>query len=98
MLTDIPRSALVVLGMLTIKGPLTPKEISDSSRLPARTVSFALRRLVGLKLIAKKPNFEDMRQSIYHVRQSELRTLLQEPSAFPLIHWPQALLDWSRKT
>ena len=73
---DLPRSAIVVLDRLTHEGPMTPKDISSKVDLAPRTVSFALRKLMGQKLCRKIPNLQDMRQPLYLAnleRAKELR-------------------------
>ncbi|MFX0053541.1 MAG: MarR family transcriptional regulator [Promethearchaeota archaeon] len=62
---ELPRSAIIVLDKLTHDGPLTPKDISTRVDLAPRTVSFALRKLMGQKLCRKIPNLQDMRQPLY---------------------------------
>ena len=73
---DLPRSAIIVLNHLENDGPMTPKDISERVNLAPRTVSFALRKLMGQKLCRKIPNLRDMRQPLYLVdedRATELR-------------------------
>ena len=62
---ELPRSAIIVLDRLTHDGPMTPKDISNKVNLAPRTVSFALRKLVGQELCRKVPNLQDMRQPLY---------------------------------
>jgi len=62
---ELPRSAIIVLDRLTNEGPMTPKDISSKVDLAPRTVSFALRKLVGQNLCKKIPNLRDMRQPLY---------------------------------
>jgi DNA-binding MarR family transcriptional regulator len=74
---ELPRSAIIVLDKLTHDGPMTPKDISTRVDLAPRTVSFALRKLMGQKLCRKIPNLQDMRQPLYQAdaeRAKELRT------------------------
>ncbi|MHA1785751.1 MAG: ArsR family transcriptional regulator [Candidatus Helarchaeota archaeon] len=47
------------------EGPFTPKEILLRTNLSPRTLRYALKKLLGLKLIKKYPNFEDLRQNYY---------------------------------
>jgi DNA-binding MarR family transcriptional regulator len=56
---------MIVLDRLTHEGPMTPKDISNRVNLAPRTVSFALRKLVGHELCRKIPNLQDMRQPLY---------------------------------
>jgi DNA-binding MarR family transcriptional regulator len=62
---NLPRSAIIVLDRLTHDGPMTPKDISSKVDLAPRTVSFALRKLMGHQLCRKIPNLQDMRQPLY---------------------------------
>ena len=62
---ELPRSAIIVLDRLTTEGPMTPKTISKKVDLAPRTVSFALRKLMGQSLCKKIPNLTDMRQPLY---------------------------------
>ena len=62
---DLPRSALIVLNHLAVDGPMTPKDLSSKVDLAPRTVSFALRKLLGHQLCRKVPNLNDMRQPLY---------------------------------
>ncbi|MFW9802244.1 MAG: MarR family transcriptional regulator [Candidatus Thorarchaeota archaeon] len=72
---ELPRSAIIVLDKLTHDGPLTPKDISTRVDLAPRTVSFALRKLMGQKLCRKIPNLQDMRQPLYLADAERAREL-----------------------
>jgi DNA-binding MarR family transcriptional regulator len=72
---DLPRSAIIVLDRLQNEGPLTPKDISSRVDLAPRTVSFALRKLMGQDLCRKVPNLHDMRQPLYSVNMERMREL-----------------------
>jgi DNA-binding MarR family transcriptional regulator len=75
---ELPRSALAVLEQLVSEGkPMTPKEISKKVSYAPRTVSFALRKLLGQKLVKKIPNLQDMRQPQYHTDVSHAKQLLE---------------------
>ncbi|MCK5389294.1 MAG: hypothetical protein KAJ36_02310 [Candidatus Thorarchaeota archaeon] len=63
----LPKSALVVLQFLTKKGPLPPRVISIEAKVPLRTVTFALDRLVDTEICQKIPNLGDMRRTLYAV-------------------------------
>ena len=52
---------------------MSPKQISNRANLPARTVSFALRKLMKQSLCKKIPNLLDMRQPMYHLNDERLR-------------------------
>lgn len=75
MLTDLPNSALMVLGSLTTEGPMTPKTLIEKVDLAPRTISFALRTLVREQVIRRTPNLADMRQPIYYVNLEKVREL-----------------------
>jgi DNA-binding MarR family transcriptional regulator len=72
---ELPRSAIIVLDRLTLEGPMTPKAISSKVDLAPRTVSFALRKLVGQKLCTKIPNLNDMRQPLYAANMERAKEL-----------------------
>ena len=63
----LPKSALVVLQFLTKRGPLPPRVISKEAKVPLRTVTFALDRLVDTEICQKIPNLGDMRRTLYSV-------------------------------
>ena len=65
MSVNLPRSAIIILERLTLEGPMTPKDISVRVDLAPRTISVALRKLIGLNLCKKVPNLQDMRQPLY---------------------------------
>jgi DNA-binding MarR family transcriptional regulator len=67
----LPKSALVVLGFLSKKGPLPPRAISKGAKVPLRTVTFALDRLVDADICQKVPNLGDMRRTLYIVNQEK---------------------------
>ena len=70
-----PKSALLVLRILGKNGPMAPKDISKSSELPLRTVSFALRKLLRWQVCRKIPNLADMRRPLYHVDPEKAREI-----------------------
>ena len=72
---DLPRSAIIVLDRLTHEGPMTPKQISQTVELAPRTVSFALRKLMGQNLCRKIPNLHDMRQPLYIAEMERAKEL-----------------------
>jgi len=71
-LNDIPRSALLVLDHLTEFGPMAPREIAKVSKIPLRTVTFALQKLVQQDLLRKIPNLLDMRKQLYHPQKERI--------------------------
>jgi DNA-binding MarR family transcriptional regulator len=72
---ELPRSAIIVLDRLANEGPMTPKDLSNKVNLAPRTVSFALRKLMGQKLCRKIPNLSDMRQPLYAADEERARQL-----------------------
>lgn len=62
---QLPGSALVVLRSLAKDGPMSPKEIIRRTKLPSRTVSSALKKLFGLRLLKRVPDLNDMRKCLY---------------------------------
>ena len=70
-----PKSALQVLRILGKNGPMAPKDISMSTELPLRTVSFALRKLLRWQVCRKIPNLADMRRPLYHVDPEKAREI-----------------------
>lgn len=73
-----PKSAIAILGALINHGPMCPIEISEKLDMAPRTVSFALRKLLGHHLLKKIPNLNDMRRPKYHVDMEVARTILQQ--------------------
>ncbi|UCH03577.1 MAG: MarR family transcriptional regulator [Candidatus Thorarchaeota archaeon] len=73
---ELPSSALAVLRCLAKHGPLTPREISRRSKIPARTVTDALRRLMKAKLLVRVPDLRDMRLCLYSPNREVLRNML----------------------
>ncbi|MHA1143414.1 MAG: ArsR family transcriptional regulator [Candidatus Helarchaeota archaeon] len=47
------------------KGPSTSKHLLKQTSFAPRTLRYALKRLLSLKMIKKYPNFSDLRQSYY---------------------------------
>jgi DNA-binding MarR family transcriptional regulator len=75
MINDLPPSALVVLDHIVADGPKAPREISRQYHVPLRTVTFALKKLIKLRLLRKVPNLMDMRRPLYHVDRDRVREL-----------------------
>lgn len=61
----LPPSAITVLGLLATRGPLTHKALTEAAPIPARTVRFALSRLLHEGRVLERPNLRDSRQSYY---------------------------------
>jgi DNA-binding MarR family transcriptional regulator len=74
-MTRLPKSALHILKFLTTRGPLPPRAISKEAKVPLRTVTFALDRLIDTDLCEKMPNLGDMRRTLYIVNQEKARAI-----------------------
>ena len=72
---DIPRSALIILDHIEEHGPAAPRDLSKKTKVPLRTVTFALQKLVRQQLLRKTPNFMDMRKTLYHANNERIREL-----------------------
>ena len=64
---DLPPSAKLVLKVLEYHESLTQKEIANTTRLPQRTVRYALATLEQQGRVNKSINLEDTRQHLYRV-------------------------------
>jgi len=62
---ELPPSAKLVVKTLEYEGSLTQAELVESTRLPGRTVRYALRKLEAEDLITARISFADARQRIY---------------------------------
>ncbi|MHA2359155.1 MAG: hypothetical protein ACXAB5_02695 [Candidatus Thorarchaeota archaeon] len=71
----LPKSALRILTFLTKRGPLPPRVISREAKVPLRTVTFALDRLVDSDLCEKIPNLGDMRRTLYAVNHENAKAV-----------------------
>jgi len=61
-------SMKLVLNILENHGPLTQKEITNVTRLPTRTVRYALNRLKHEAILEEREYFQDARQCLYHIK------------------------------
>ncbi|MGY5865580.1 MAG: helix-turn-helix domain-containing protein [Candidatus Thorarchaeota archaeon] len=75
---DLPRSALIILDHIEEHGPMAPRDLSRKSKIPLRTVTFALKKLVHQRLLHKVPNFMDMRKPLYHPNVKRINELQSE--------------------
>lgn len=91
-----PKSAMAILGTLASHGPMCPLEICEKLDMAPRTVSFALRQLLGKKLLRKIPNLNDMRRPMYHVNLDAAKELLQKYNDTALNVQPSPLA-WRQK-
>lgn len=71
---SLPPSAVTVLGLLASRGPLTHKGLTAAAPIPARTVRFALSRLLSEGRVLERPSFRDSRQSYYILATGDIAT------------------------
>jgi DNA-binding MarR family transcriptional regulator len=64
-LSTLPPSAKLVLKVLEYNEDLTQSKIADKSRLPQRTVRYALDQLESEGFVRKRVFLEDTRQHLY---------------------------------
>ena len=64
---SMPASAKLIYKTLAYEGEMTQKEIISETYLPARTARYALEILLRKNMISKKPNLNDVRQTVYSV-------------------------------
>jgi DNA-binding MarR family transcriptional regulator len=62
---DLPPSAKLVLKVLEYEETLTQGELAEETRLPPRTVRYALGRLEDVGLVDARFSFSDARKRIY---------------------------------
>jgi DNA-binding MarR family transcriptional regulator len=60
-----PPSATKIISVIEDKGPLTSKQIVETTNLAPRTVRYALKRLVAKGVVARVPNLTDLRQTLF---------------------------------
>lgn len=70
----LPPSAITVLGLLATRGPQTHKQLVETAPIPARTVRFALTRLLEEGRVLERPSFRDSRQSYYILATGDVAT------------------------
>ncbi|ELZ21136.1 transcriptional regulator, ArsR family protein [Halosimplex carlsbadense 2-9-1] len=70
-LTDLPPSAKLVAKTLEYEGDLTQSQISESARLPQRTVRFALTKLEDNNIVRSRISFMDARKRVYTLSTEE---------------------------
>lgn len=58
----------LVLNILENHVPLTQKEITKVTRLPTRTVRYALNRLKDEDVLEEREYFQDVRQCLYQIK------------------------------
>jgi transcription initiation factor IIE alpha subunit len=64
-LADLPPSAKLVFMVLEQEGTLTQKRLVEETRLSARTVRYALRRLKDINAVNEQISLRDARQMLY---------------------------------
>lgn len=70
-LGNLPPSAKLVYKVLEYNDELTQQQISESSRLPPRTVRGALGSLESAGLIEKRWRVSDARVRLYRIRPAD---------------------------
>jgi transcription initiation factor IIE alpha subunit len=60
-----PPSASKIVRVIQDLGPLTSKEIVNTTQLAPRTVRYALKLLVAEGVVARVPNLGDLRQTLF---------------------------------
>ena len=68
---DLPPSAKLVYKVLEYNDQLTQQQIATESRLPARTVRFALSELDSIGVVKDEISFSDARQRLYHLNNND---------------------------
>lgn len=64
-MSDMPPSVKLIVKTLQHEGPLTQKELGQSTLLPSRTVRYALSRLEEGNAVVSKPHMTDGRKKVY---------------------------------
>jgi DNA-binding MarR family transcriptional regulator len=64
-LESLTPSAKLVFKVLQHEGTLTSKRIVEETRLPSRTVRYALEQLKANKIVTSETSFMDARQTFY---------------------------------
>lgn len=60
-----PPSASKIISVIEANGPMTSKEIVETTNLAPRTVRYALKRLVSEGSVSRVPNLSDLRQTLF---------------------------------
>ncbi|MFW9918066.1 MAG: helix-turn-helix domain-containing protein [Candidatus Thorarchaeota archaeon] len=63
----LPQSSREIIRYISKNGPTSPQRLSEHCQIPMRTVSYALKRLRGQKLVRKVIDLQDMRSPRYHL-------------------------------
>lgn len=70
-LYDLPPSAKLVAKTLEYEGELTQAQLTEATRLPPRTVRYAVDKLEEQDVISSQISFMDARQRIYSVSKDD---------------------------
>lgn len=70
-LRALPPSAKLVAKTLEYEGRLTQAELVESTRLPDRTVRYALWKLEDEDVVTSRISFADARQRVYSLTTAE---------------------------
>jgi len=57
-------STRLVIRVLEESGWMTPKEIVHRTKLPPRTVKYAIKQLKNSRILEEKPNWDDLRSKL----------------------------------
>jgi NAD+ kinase len=66
---SLPPSAKLVLKVLEYHGYMSQKELIEETKLPGRTVRYALSQLISAGLIEKRVSLRDSRQGLFKVKE-----------------------------
>ena len=66
---NLPPSAKLVLKVLEYHGFMSQKELIEETKLPGRTVRYALSQLISAGLIEKRVSLRDSRQGLFKVKE-----------------------------
>jgi DNA-binding transcriptional ArsR family regulator len=66
-LVELPASAKLVATVLAHEGALTGTGLAEETRLPSRTVRYALRRLEAADVVQAGPALRDARMRVYRL-------------------------------
>jgi DNA-binding transcriptional ArsR family regulator len=65
---SLPASAKLVARTLEYEGPQTGTDLASATRLPSRTVRYAVDRLEEAGVVAVRPSLQDAREKQYRLR------------------------------
>lgn len=71
----LSKSAVQVLSSIYENGPVSPRIISEITRLPIRTVFYAISNLLDEDLVRWKPSLIDMRYKMYSINEKRIQQL-----------------------